>query len=78
MTRATAKLFQNGRSQAVRLPKQFRFGGTEVLIWREGERVVLQKKKKEHWKQGFWDSFVQDADFPILQSSAPQDFSLDE
>jgi antitoxin VapB len=38
----TAKLFQNGRSQAVRLPKEFRFeGASEVFIARKGERIVL-------------------------------------
>lgn len=38
----TAKLFFNGRSQAVRLPKAFRFEGmTEVLIERDGNRVIL-------------------------------------
>lgn len=38
----TAKLFQNGRSQAVRLPKEFRFDGQkEVCIEREGDRVIL-------------------------------------
>lgn len=43
----TAKLFQNGRSQAVRLPKAYRFEGlTEVLIERDGERIVLSPKRK--------------------------------
>jgi len=38
----TAKLFLNGRSQAVRLPKAFRFdGATEVRIERDGDRVIL-------------------------------------
>ena len=37
----TAKLFQNGRSQAVRLPKEFRFKGSEVFIKRQGNAVVL-------------------------------------
>ncbi len=37
-----AKLFQNGRSQAVRLPKEFRFEGTEVRIRRQGSGVVLE------------------------------------
>ncbi len=36
-----AKLFTNGRSQAVRLPKEFRLPGTEVYIRREGNKVVL-------------------------------------
>ena len=37
----TAKLFQNGQSQAVRLPKEFRFDGDEVIIKRSGNAVVL-------------------------------------
>jgi antitoxin VapB len=41
----TAKLFQNGRSQAVRLPKEFRFEGeSEVFIARDGERIILTSK----------------------------------
>ena len=36
-----AKLFQNGRSQAVRLPKEFRFRGTQVFIKKMGNTVVL-------------------------------------
>lgn len=38
----TAKLFQHGGSQAVRLPKAFRFDGTEVLIEKHGDEVVLK------------------------------------
>ncbi len=38
---ATAKLFQNGRSQAVRLPKAFRLPGKEVYIKKVGNAVVL-------------------------------------
>lgn len=37
----TAKLFQNGQSQAVRLPKEFRFQGDRVYIKRLGNAVVL-------------------------------------
>ena len=37
----TAKLFQNGKSQAVRLPKKYRFPGDKVLIKRVGNAVVL-------------------------------------
>jgi len=38
----TAKIFQHGGSQAVRLPKAFRFPGTEVLIEKHGDEVVLR------------------------------------
>lgn len=37
----TAKLFNNGASQAVRLPREFRFEGSEVLIKRLGRAVIL-------------------------------------
>jgi len=37
----TAKVFQNGRSQAVRLPKEFRFEGNEVFVHKVGNAVVL-------------------------------------
>ena len=37
----TAKLFMNGRSQAVRLPREFRFDGDEVFIKKVGDAVVL-------------------------------------
>ena len=43
----TAKLFQNGQSQAVRLPKEYRFTGDEIGIKRMGELVVLYPKDKE-------------------------------
>ena len=37
----TAKLFKNGSSQAVRLPKEYRFEGDKVYIRKEGDRVIL-------------------------------------
>ena len=52
----TAKLFKNGESQAVRLPKEFRFEGDEVLIKRAGNAVVLLPKKKS------WESLVDSLD----------------
>jgi len=42
----TAKLFNNGKSQAVRLPKEYRFAGNEVKITRIGELVILFPKEK--------------------------------
>ena len=41
---ATAKVFQSGNSQAVRLPKQFRLNSDEVEIYRRGEENVLREK----------------------------------
>ena len=62
---ARAKLFANGRSQAVRLPRQFRFDGKEVAIRREGRAVVLEPIAKRSWPAGYWqriDPHVKDLD----------------
>lgn len=47
-----AKLFMNGRSQAVRLPKEFRFEGTEVRIRRTGSGVLLEPVGTENGAGG--------------------------
>lgn len=43
----TAKLFMHGGSQAVRLPKEFRFEGAEVRISKVREKVILEPLKKQ-------------------------------
>ncbi len=43
---ATARVFKSGNSQAVRLPKEFRFEAEEVEIFRRGKEVVLREKSK--------------------------------
>jgi antitoxin VapB len=46
----TAQLFMNGRSQAVRLPKLFRFEGKEVHIKKMGRSVVLTPVEADRWQ----------------------------
>ncbi|CAN5714604.1 AbrB/MazE/SpoVT family DNA-binding domain-containing protein [soil metagenome] len=48
----TAKLFQTGRSQAVCLPKEFRFEGDEVYVKRVGNAVVLLPYR-DSWRGSF-------------------------
>jgi len=48
----TAKLFQNGRSQAVRLPKEFELQGREVKISRQGNKIILEPIENS-WEQWF-------------------------
>lgn len=59
----TAKLFINGRSQAVRLPKDFQFKGRDVLIQKVGDAVILVPHEKSwevflHGIDGFSDDFI--------------------
>jgi antitoxin VapB len=54
----TAKLFMHGRSQAVRLPKEFRFDGTEVLVSKVGDKVILEPLKKQPFDAEAWFAFL--------------------
>ena len=51
-----AKVFENGRSQAVRLPKEYRFSSDEVVINRIGDIVLLMPKTSQ------WESFMKAID----------------
>lgn len=67
----TAKLFRNGRSQAVRLPAEFRFQGSEVDIWRDplsGDVILSEHRKRPK----SWKDFLEDV--ARLREQAPQEF----
>lgn len=53
-----ARIYKNGRGQAVRLPKGYRFEGNEVLIRKEGNDVILSPLPKS------WDSFFKETPLP--------------
>jgi antitoxin VapB len=81
----TAKLFMHGRSQAVRLPKEFRFEGTEVRVSRVGDKVILEPVEKPPFDYAAWRAkldalgardFLPDSlsdDPPV----APEDFGIE-
>ena len=75
--KARAKIFKNGPSQAVRLPKAFRLKGTEVSIRKEGEKVTLERLEKTQWPEGFWDIFTPDPDFEIPKPLPAREFTFD-
>lgn len=52
----TAKIFQNGSSQAVRLPKEYRFSGDEVYVKKVGTAVILYPKDQ------VWQTFMNGLD----------------
>jgi antitoxin VapB len=68
-----AKLFTSGGSQAVRLPKAYRFeNGREVRISRDGERVILEPAGRR-WSPAFVELAGSAADFPY-----PREFTAPE
>ena len=72
----TAKLFKNGQSQAVRLPKDFRFDGEQVFIKKIGDAVVLLPSKNS-WQplfeslDKFTDDFMEEREQPLHQTREP-------
>ena len=52
----TARVFWTGRSQAVRLPKEFRFATDTVLVRRQGRAVVMEPAHE--WPDGYLESFA--------------------
>lgn len=71
---AKAKLFMSGRSQAVRLPKEFRFKGSEVRIRRVGLGVLLEptKMSTKDWFAAL-DAFPHDFMIEGRNQPAPQE-----
>ena len=57
--RRRAKVFWTGRSQAIRLPKEFRFATPEVDIHRDGDRVIIEpvevERDQQGWPRAWWD-----------------------
>ena len=73
MSNHIAKIFMNGRSQAIRLPKEFRFDGDEVYVRRIGADVVISSKKPT-WDEFFNQKSVFCDDFlSNREDSAPQE-----
>ncbi len=60
----TAKLFVNGRSQAVRLPKAYRFEGNEVYIKKISEGILLIRKDRSLWDT--WEQNLMKYDEPFM------------
>lgn len=70
----TAKLFKSGRSQAVRLPKEFRFEGEEVFIKKVGDAVVLLPRRNS-WRTlyeslgSFSEDFMDEREQPHTEAN---------
>ena len=56
MSAKRGRVFWTGRSQAVRLPKEFRFEGDSVVVRREGKAVILEPA--DEWPEGYVASFA--------------------
>jgi antitoxin VapB len=72
MSVKTAKLFQHGRSQAVRLPKEFRLPGTEVRVRRVGRGVLLEPIDAPFNVKAWFDRLDEYLDVPFMPEGRHQ------
>jgi antitoxin VapB len=76
---ATAKLFMHGRSQAVRLPKEFRFEGNEVKVSKVGDKVILEPLDKKPFDAAAWRAELNRFhEIPFMDDGRDQGTILDE
>lgn len=68
MLQPRAKVFWSGPSQAIRLPKAFRFSTDEVTVRKVGDALILEPAPKRGWPVGYAASF----------SNMPEDFERPE
>lgn len=70
------KLFKNGRNQAVRIPREFELPGDEVIMRKEGERLVIEPTPKKSLLELLrsWEPI--DEEFPEIEDPPPEDFEF--
>ena len=72
----TAKVFKTGRSQAVRIPKRFRFSTSTVSIRRQGDSIILSPRREISWAGFFQNYTCPDFELDRKASAATQDREL--
>jgi antitoxin VapB len=70
------RLFKNGRSQAVRIPREFELPGKEAIMRKEGERLIIEPAPKRSLLEllDSWDPI--DEEFPPIEDMPPEPVDL--
>jgi antitoxin VapB len=77
-TARNVRLFRNGRNQAVRIPRELELPGNEAVIYREGQRLVLEPAQRPSLSRllAGWDAM--DVDWPEVADSPAEPVDLAE
>ncbi len=70
------KLFRNGRNQAVRIPREFELPGDEAILTREGNRLILEPKKKKTLLEVLAELEPIEEEFPEIDDPPPEPVDL--
>jgi antitoxin VapB len=70
------KLFRNGRNQAVRIPREFELPGSEAIMRREGERLVIEPARTRSLVEYLATVEPLDEDLPVIEDWPPEPVSV--
>jgi len=70
------KLFKNGRSQAVRIPREFELPGDEAIMRKEGEKLIIEAAQVRSLRAILARLKPIDEDFPPIDDPAPEPLAL--
>jgi len=72
------RLFRNGRNQAVRIPREFELPGTEAVLTRDGDRLILEPAGKPALLDllASWDAI--ETSWPGVDDPVPEPIALDD
>lgn len=73
MTTTTAKIFRNGRNQAIRIPVELSFDTDTVTIEKDGDALIIRPLRDRGW-----DSFFDDPSMQLPEFDTPEDLPLQE
>ena len=70
------KLFRNGRNQAVRIPREFELPGDDAVMWKDGDRLIIEPAPARSLLDllASWDDL--DDEFPEIDDPPPEPFDL--
>lgn len=62
------RLFKNGRNQALRIPREFELPGMDAVVWREGDRLIVESVRPRSLLALLAEMEPLDVDFPEIES----------
>jgi len=71
------RLFKNGRNQAVRIPREMELPGDEAVIYRDGQRLIIEPTQRRSLSRllATWDPI--DTDWPDTENRPPESIAID-
>lgn len=70
------KLFKNGRNQAVRIPREFELPGEEAIMYRDGDKLIIEPKPRRSLLAILAEMEPWEEEFPTIDDPPPEPFDL--